>query len=104
VLDIDLTSTVDCHSLAAAWLRTAPNSQCLTCRPCPAVCPSPLTRPLPLPQSQRALGPPAPEFYINVIIAMEDVVLRREWDVRENKGQRGEGCAASISVPWAALV
>ena len=37
-----------------------------------------LYSPVPL---QRALGPPAPEGYINIIMAMEDVILRREWDV-----------------------
>ena len=28
----------------------------------------------------RALGPPVPDFYINVLIALEDVLVRREWD------------------------
>lgn len=35
-----------------------------------------------LEELQRALGPPSPDFYINVIIAMEDVLVKREWDRR----------------------
>jgi hypothetical protein len=31
---------------------------------------------------QKALGPPPPEHYINVLLAVEDVLLLREWDVR----------------------
>ncbi len=30
---------------------------------------------------QKALGPPPPEGYVNVILAIESVLLRREWDV-----------------------
>ena len=31
---------------------------------------------------QRVLGPPPPEFYINVLMAMEDTIVKREWDRR----------------------
>lgn len=31
---------------------------------------------------QKALGPPPPEHYLNVILAVEDVLLLRDWDVR----------------------
>lgn len=30
---------------------------------------------------QRALGPAPPDGYISIIIAVEDVLLKREWDV-----------------------
>ena len=31
---------------------------------------------------QRVLGPPPPEFYTNVLMAMEDTIVKREWDRR----------------------
>ena len=31
---------------------------------------------------QKSLGPPPPDGYVNVLISIESVLLRREWDVR----------------------
>jgi len=36
---------------------------------------------------QKALGPPPPEGYVNVILAIESVLLRREWDVRFSRAR-----------------
>lgn len=30
---------------------------------------------------QRALGPPPPDGYLSVLLSVEDVIVRREWDV-----------------------
>ncbi len=35
---------------------------------------------------QKSLGPAPPEGYVNVIISIESVLLRREWDVRGARG------------------
>ena len=47
---------------------------------------------------QKVLGPPPPEGYINVIIAVEDVLLSRNWDVRERVIACGRWGAAAPSL------
>ena len=54
----------ECHSLAADARPTSPPPRPMSPRP-----------------TQRALGPPPPDFYITVLLALDDVLVRREWDV-----------------------
>ncbi len=42
---------------------------------------------------QKSLGPPPPDGYVNVLISIESVLLRREWDVRIRTRARGRACA-----------
>ena len=46
---------------------------------------------------QRALGAPPPDFFINVLLALDDVIIRREWDVSKGGG-RSVGVARVYAV------
>jgi hypothetical protein len=35
---------------------------------------------------QRALGPPQPDYVVTVLVGMEDVLIKREWDVSSGAG------------------
>jgi hypothetical protein len=35
---------------------------------------------------QRALGPPQPDYVVTVLVGMEDVLIKREWDVSSRAG------------------